>query len=916
MIDQLISQNCFVCVGAGLSRGAGFPDWKGLLRKMIRWGVENDVAIPDQLDLEKAVEKGKLLEVAEELRERFGKEQYFSFLKVEFLNVNYKPTASHRLLPQIPFISALTFNYDKLLENAYILAGEGKSLPTFTQLHKAELVGALRSNDFFVLKAHGTIDDIQTIILGRKDYRELIQSNSAYKDFLRTYFTQKTALFIGCSLTDPDIQLMLEGLKVVFDGYDSRHFALMDVTDLSEFECGRFEKDYNIKIIPYKATAEDHPEARGFLEELSETIRNRKSYLSFYKNLCADSQEWFDNNRDESILYRGIKLTKAQYWHQVFGSEWRINESDFFKECELQELIKEENRNHESQLKILEEELERYKLVQNSTDSATWDWDLITNEIYFDQRWCQVLGCDGNELPANMDEWLNRIHPEDIDSFNTEVEGNMLGWAEQFRNEHRILHKDGEYRWILVRGLSAADEGGTIYRMAGSITDITDTKGAEQQLLYNAFHDVLTGLPNRTLFMDRLKRSMNRSNHRNDYLFATLFLFLDRFKVINQNFGHQVGDELLIGIARRLEKCMRPGDMISRLNGDEFAVILDNLRTVDDALIAADMLLQELIKPYLLSGREIYTSASVGIALSQAHYETADDFLHEAYAQMYEAKNRGRGCVVLFETEMHEQAIERLKIETDLPHALHRNEFRVFYHPIVSTASRQIQGLEALIRWEHPEEGLLLPTKFIEVAEKTGMISQMDMWVLREACIQVLQWQKEFPSDSKLSVSVNLSEKHFAHPDLVLKVRKILDETGLIPLLVNLEIKESSLFENPDAAAQTLRSLKELGVRITLDDFGTGYSSLSYFHRFPIDVMKIDRSFINRLGIINNSEIVRTLISLATNLGIEVIAEGVETEVQAQQLEFMGCNYFQGYLISKPLNTKDSYNFLSTRTKQ
>ena len=557
------------------------------------------------------------------------------------------------------------------------------------------------------------------------------------------------------------------------------------------------------------------------------------------------------------------------------------------------------------EVRDLKSEAQRYSMVAQSSNDGIWDWDLKSNQIFFDKRWNEMLGYGKDEIPAHMDEWLNRIHPEDMDSFKTEVEGNMMGWAEQFRNEHRLLHKDGEYRWILVRGLSASDESGTVYRLAGSITDITDTKGAEQQLLHNAFHDVLTGLPNRALFMDRLKRSLNRANHRNDYLFAALFLDLDRFKVVNDSLGHQVGDELLIGIARRLEKCMRPGDMMARLGGDEFAVILDNLKSSDDAVQAAERLHQEMTTPYMLSGREVYASASIGIALSHAHHETAEDFLRAADTAMYQAKNRGRGCVELFDTEMHARAIGQLQLETDLRYALQRNEFRVFYQPIVATESRQVRGFEALIRWEHPEEGLMPPVKFMEVAEETGLVIPMDQWVLREACMQLRGWQNEFPSNPLLSISVNLSGKQFAHPDLCEKVRKILDETGVIPLSIKLEITESSLVENPDAAAQILRQLKELGVRISLDDFGTGYSSLSYLHRFPIDVLKIDRSFVNRLSVSKNSEIVRTIITLAINLGMEVIAEGVETEEQVAQLASMRCDYLQGYLFSKPM-PKDS----------
>lgn len=554
---------------------------------------------------------------------------------------------------------------------------------------------------------------------------------------------------------------------------------------------------------------------------------------------------------------------------------------------------------------------EMYSLIARSSNDGIWDWDLKTNKVYFDERWREMLGYREEDLTGSMEDWFSRIHPDDLELFKTEIEASLIGWTMTLNNEHRLRHQDGSYRWVLSRGLAAKGEDGTVYRMAGSILDITDSKGAEQQLLHNAFHDVLTGLPNRALFMDRLKRSLNRAKFRPDYLFAALFLDLDRFKVINDSLGHQVGDELLVGIARRLEKCMRPGDMIARLGGDEFAVIIDNLKHAEDAIQAAERLHQEISIPYTLSGREVYASASIGVALSQAHHETAQDFLRAADTAMYHAKSRGRGCVELFDTEMHARALGQLQIETDLRRALQRDEFRVFYQPIVATDSRQVRGFEALVRWVHPEQGLLSPIRFMQVAEETGLVIPIDQWVLREACTQLREWQQEFPMNPLLSISVNLSGKQFAHPDLCEKVRAILDETGVIPLSVKLEITESSLVENPDAAAQVLRQLKELGVRISLDDFGTGYSSLSYLHRFPIDVLKIDRSFVNRMSVSKNSEIVRTIITLAINLGMEVIAEGVETEEQVSQLTSMRCDYVQGYLFSQPMQQSAVHELLS-----
>ena len=562
-------------------------------------------------------------------------------------------------------------------------------------------------------------------------------------------------------------------------------------------------------------------------------------------------------------------------------------------------------------IESLETREQRYAMAVRSANDGIWDWDLKTNEIYLCPRWKEMLGYADDEIGTHPDELLDRIHPEDRELFKADLEAILCGWTLQFENEHRLQHRSGDYRWMMSRGLVARDASGAAYRIVGSITDVTERKEAERQLLHNAFHDSLTGLPNRVLFMDRLRRSLGRVRHRHDYKFAALFLDLDRFKVINDSLGHHIGDQLLVSIAKRLSASLRPGDMVARLSGDEFAIILDHISGISDATQAAERLQQSLAQAFNVAGRDIFASASIGIAISDPAYEHAEDFLRDADTAMYHAKNRGRGCLELFDTDMHARAVGLLQLETDLRRALSRDEFKVHYQPIISLDNRHIMGFESLIRWEHPQQGLISPARFVQMAEDTGLIIQLDQLVLRESCRQLKVWQEEFPSNPPLAISVNLSGKQFAQPDLIDKISQVLEETGLAPDSLKLEITESSLIENPETAAATLKLLKDLGIRISLDDFGTGYSSLSYLHRFPIDTIKIDRSFITRINISKNSEIVRAIITLAKNLGMEVIAEGVETDEQISRLTGMNCGYVQGYMFSKPLPGDDVRELLA-----
>ncbi|MUH00758.1 EAL domain-containing protein [Scytonema sp. UIC 10036] len=425
--------------------------------------------------------------------------------------------------------------------------------------------------------------------------------------------------------------------------------------------------------------------------------------------------------------------------------------------------------------------------------------------------------------------------------------------------------------------------------------EVVERQRAETQLLHLAFHDALTGLPNRTLFMDRLGQTLERAKERGD-LFAVFFLDLDRFKVVNDSLGHTIGDRLLVAIAERLQTCLRSGDLLARLGGDEFAILLKDMKSINDAINLAERLQQELRLPFHIHGYEVFTTLSIGIALSTTGYQQPENLLRDADIAMYRAKAMGTARYKIFDTAMYTESKKLLQIETDLRRAIERQEFRIHYQPIVSLSTNKIIGFEALLRWQHPERGLVLPTEFISVAEETGMLIPIGYWVLREACRQLHLWQQQF-SDNSLTINVNLSCKQFSQPHLNEEIYEILQSTHLEPRSLKLEITESVMMENTIGATAMLWQLKDNGIELHMDDFGTGYSSLSYLHRFPVSVLKIDRSFINSS---EKSEIVRAIVTLAHSLGMDVIAEGIETLEQQEKLKALECKYGQGYFFSKP----------------
>lgn len=561
----------------------------------------------------------------------------------------------------------------------------------------------------------------------------------------------------------------------------------------------------------------------------------------------------------------------------------------------------QENHEAERLAAALEEAEQRFRATFNHATgmgltATTGEWALVNGSL------CQMLGYAEEDLLKTRLQAIS--HPEDVEWLQEQITNLIRGSIKSIQLEQRFLRKDAEIVWVVLSASKISSTDGKSGNLILQMQDITDRKQVEERLMREALHDALTGLPNRALYMDHLRKAVARWKRRDRGAFAVLFIDLDGFKAINDNLGHLAGDQLLVEFTQRLMSNVRPGDTFARMGGDEFSILLDDLNDLNDAITTIKRLQYTLEEPFRLSGRELRVTASIGVALSAPETVDPEEILRHADAAMYRAKKMGKGRYEVFDQATSKRLERQSQIETDLSRAVERAELFLEYQPIVVLETGRIAGFEALLRWQHPTLGMISPPDFISVAEATGAIVPIGEWVLEEGCRQTREWQRSCPQNPPLYVSINLSVKQFTQPHLVEQVAVALHNAGLDPASLRLEITETMLM-NADSAIRMLGQLNALGVVISIDDFGTGYSSLSYLHRLPIGNLKVDRSFVNSMSQNKESyEIVRTIITLAQSLGLTIVAEGIETNEQLEMLRKLNCGYGQGHFFSKALRVE------------
>jgi diguanylate cyclase (GGDEF)-like protein/PAS domain S-box-containing protein len=610
---------------------------------------------------------------------------------------------------------------------------------------------------------------------------------------------------------------------------------------------------------------------------------------------------------DSSAVYNhGAAIADPWTWALIHGLFIAGASAAGLTAWKLNEVAIEGERGARRELEDANREL---AAAQAMSHIGSWEWDVPADTVWWSEELYRIFGVVPGESRVTLGTFLDLVHEEDRPTVE-KIVGEAVAMAQDFNYEARIARPDGSVRLVHALGMVKTDEEGNVVRAAGTVQDITDRKSLEDKIQHQAFHDSLTGLANRELFIDRVGHALLRQIRAGTPL-AVLFLDLDDFKTVNDSLGHRAGDDLLIDVARRIDEALRPGDTVARLGGDELAILLEDLDGVDGAVFVADRVTNLFERSFVVDGSELFVHASIGIAFSgPGDGRSPDDLLRDADIAMYEAKRGGKGTFQLFEVGMRVAATDRLRLKADLQRAVENDELVLHYQPIVDLVDGKIKGVEALVRWVHPERGVVPPLDFIPFAEESGLIVPIGRWVLFEACRTAASWGGAVPP----SVSVNVSPLRFRHPGFVEELKEALAETGLDPARLVLEITESALVEDVEKVVERLDELKALGVQLAIDDFGTGYSSLSYLKHFAVDVLKIDKTFIDSIAMgVEDSALARAVLRLGQSLGLKIVAEGVEQGVQADALKGLGCPLAQGYLFSRPIPGAEIAELIESR---
>ncbi len=631
----------------------------------------------------------------------------------------------------------------------------------------------------------------------------------------------------------------------------------------------------------------------SFLKQIEHSLLKRQLDSSFEENL-------------EKMLKKFVGLVDRAY-QESDKERHLIEHAMTVMSKELMSL----NKNLLDQTKELKKSQERYSLAAKASNDGFWDWDMETGYIEYSPRWREILGLTHEDSLHTLSDWVERAHPDDRVNLRSALHNHLLGLSERVDIEYRIKTNTEKYIWVHTRGLAARDERGRALHISGSQTDITYRKEYEYCLYRAAFHDELTGLSNRSLFLERLDQTLQRLKRPGEKKAAVIFLDLDRFKYINDTMGHEMGDGVLKIVAQVLKNAVRPNDTVARLGGDEFTVLLEPIETLEEAKIISQRVLEHLNQPYTILGKDVHISSSVGLTLIDENITDPQSVLRNADLAMYQAKTTGKARLEVFDQYQHEKLIQKMQMESDIRQAFIKDEFLIYYQPVVDIETKHLFGFEALIRWNHQQLGFISPVEFIPLAEEIGLIGRIGEFVLRKAADQVGSWIDLVGFEKCPHISVNISVRQLLDFHCFENIVALLNSIGEHRRYLILEVTESVIIRDPSLIIARLEIIKNLGTRISIDDFGTGYSSLSYLHSFPFDFLKIDRAFIEGMIIDAKAErLVSTIIGMARDLGLKSVAVGVESQDQLERLKQLSCPYAQGYLFSPALDVVHATNFL------